>query len=58
MLLGHTSIKVAEQHYVPWIRALQQQLEADLERSWASDPIVLATQQGTPEVHGEKEAVN
>jgi site-specific recombinase XerD len=58
VLLGHTSIKVTEKHYAPWIRARQEQLEADLERSWARDPIVLAETKGTPEVHGQKEAVN
>jgi site-specific recombinase XerD len=58
VLLGHTSIKVTEKHYAPWIRARQEQLEADLERCWATDPIVLAATKGTPEVHGKKEAVN
>jgi integrase/recombinase XerD len=58
VLLGHTSIKVTKRHYAPWIRARQEQLEADLERSWARDPIVLAETKGTPEVHEKKEAVN
>lgn len=58
VLLGHTSIKVTEKHYAPWIRARQEQLEADLERSWARDPIVLAHTKGTLEVHGKTEAVN
>jgi len=42
VLLGRTSIKVTEKHDAPWIRARQEQLEADLERSWARDPIMLA----------------
>ena len=58
VLLGHSSIKVTEKHYSPWIRARQEQLEADLERSWATDPVVLAESKGTPEVHGGREAVN
>jgi integrase len=58
VLLGHTSIRVTEKHYAPWIRARQEQLEADLERSWATDPIVLAETKGTPEVHGKTEVVN
>jgi site-specific recombinase XerD len=58
VLLGHTSIKVTEKHYAPWIRARQEQLEADLERSWARDPIVLAATKGTPEVHDQKGVVN
>jgi integrase/recombinase XerD len=58
VLLRHSSIRVTEKHYSPWIRARQEQLEADLERSWALDPIVLAETKGTPEVHGKSEAVN
>jgi hypothetical protein len=29
VLLGHNSIKVTEKHYSPWVRARQEQLEAD-----------------------------
>jgi integrase len=58
VLLGHTSIRVTEKHYAPWIRARQEQLEADLERSWARDPVVLAETKGTAEVHEKKEVVN
>jgi integrase len=25
-LLGHSSVKVTERHYAPWIKALQEQL--------------------------------
>jgi hypothetical protein len=58
VLLGHSSIRVTEKHYSPWIRARQEQLETDLERSWALDPIVLAETKGTPEVYGKSEALN
>ena len=58
VLLGHGSIRVTEKHYAPWIRARQEQLEADLERCWAADPVALAQTKGTPEVHGKREAVN
>ncbi len=58
ILLGHSSIKVTEKHYAPWVRARQDQLEADVERSWAQDPIVLAETKGTPEVHGEGDIIN
>ncbi len=57
-LLGHSSIKVTERHYSPWVRARQEQLEADVERSWARDPVLLAQTKGTPEVHEKREAVN
>ena len=35
-LLGHTSIKVTERHYAPWVKARQDQLESDVKRTWAS----------------------
>ena len=34
VLLGHSSIKVTEKHYSPWVRARQEQLEADVRRIW------------------------
>ncbi|HEV2379543.1 MAG TPA: tyrosine-type recombinase/integrase [Terriglobia bacterium] len=34
VLLGHSSIKVTEKYYSPWVRARQEQLEADVRRSW------------------------
>jgi integrase/recombinase XerD len=41
ILLGHSNIKVTQQHYNPWVRDRQVQLEADLQRAWNRDPIVL-----------------
>ena len=35
VLLGHSSIKVTERHYSPWVRARQEQLEADVRLTWA-----------------------
>jgi hypothetical protein len=32
--LGQSSIKVTEEHCSPWVRARQEQLEADVRRSW------------------------
>jgi len=34
VLLGHSSIKITEKHYKPWVRTLQVQLEADVARAW------------------------
>ena len=34
VLLGHSSIKVTERYYSPWVRARREQLEADVRRSW------------------------
>jgi|SRR6267154_4826593 len=41
VLLGHQSVKVTEKHYNPWVRSRQEQLEADLQRAWSRDPLVL-----------------
>ncbi|MDP2319795.1 MAG: site-specific integrase [Acidobacteriota bacterium] len=35
VLLGHSSIKVTERHYSPWVKARQDQLEADVRLTWA-----------------------
>jgi integrase len=42
ILLGHSSIKITQEHYSPWVRDRQLQLEADLERAWTRDPVVQA----------------
>jgi integrase/recombinase XerD len=34
ILLGHSSIKVTERSYAPWIKARQEQLEADVRLTW------------------------
>jgi len=38
VLLGHSSIKVTEKHYSPWVRARQELLEADVRRTWEALP--------------------
>ena len=34
MLLGHKSIKITEKHYSPWVKARQEQLEANVRKAW------------------------
>ena len=34
VLLGHSSIKVTERYYSPWVCARREQLEADVRRRW------------------------
>jgi len=58
ILLGHHSVRVTERHYNPWVHARQQQLEADLERVWARDPICLNEDEVTRRLRGNPEAVN
>lgn len=31
---GHQSARITEKHYAPWVRARQEQLEADVRRTW------------------------
>src|ERR1039457_4322362 len=33
-ILGHKSVRVTERSYGPWVRALQETLEADVTRVW------------------------
>jgi integrase/recombinase XerD len=40
VLLGHSSIKITERHYNPWVRSRQEQLESDLRAAWERDPMV------------------
>jgi integrase len=36
ILLGHSSVRVTERHYSPWVKARQDQLEADVRLTWAA----------------------
>jgi len=58
VLLGHSSVRITEKHYAPWVLARQGQLEADVMRTWGEDTLVLASTKGTPEVHKKREALN
>lgn len=51
VLLGHQSVRITERHYSPWVRARQEQLEADLRRAHASDPLVLMQTNHTRDTH-------
>jgi len=58
VLLGHQSIRVTEKHYNPWVRSRQDQLDADLERAWSRDPLILLQEKVTRRLHSERQAVN
>jgi integrase/recombinase XerD len=58
ILLGHQSTRVTEKHYNPWVRSRQEQLEADLERAWSRDPLVLVEAKATRRLRGERARVN
>ena len=36
ILLGHSSIRVTERHYRPWVRSLQRKLEEEVARTWST----------------------
>ena len=36
ILLGHQSVRITEKHYAPWVSARQEQLEADVRRTWVT----------------------
>jgi site-specific recombinase XerD len=40
ILLGHQSVRITEKHYNPWVRSRQEQLEADVARTWEHDPVL------------------
>jgi integrase/recombinase XerD len=58
VLLGHQSVRVTERHYSPWVRSRQEQLEADLERVWSRDPVVLLEAKGTQKLRRQNDPVN
>jgi integrase/recombinase XerD len=45
ILLGHQSVRITEKHYAPWVKARQEQLEADVRRTWPEENL-------QQEVHG------
>ncbi|MBA2603348.1 MAG: tyrosine-type recombinase/integrase [Acidobacteria bacterium] len=36
VLLGHSSVKITEKHYKPWVRSLQRKLEQEVQRAWGA----------------------
>jgi hypothetical protein len=54
VLLGHSSIKGTEKHYSPWVRARQEQLEADVRRTWE---ISVRETKETAKEHGKPDAL-
>jgi integrase/recombinase XerD len=58
VLLGHQSVKITEKYYSPWIRSRQEQLEADVQRAWADDPVIALQIAGTKQVQFQKGRFN
>ncbi len=34
ILLGHSSVRITEKHYSPWVQARQDQLETAVKNAW------------------------
>ena len=34
ILLGHSSVRITERHYRPWVKTLQDNLEKEVARAW------------------------
>jgi integrase len=58
VLLGHSSVRITERHYAAWVRARQEQLEADVRRSWALESGLLSSESGPYPAHGKTELIN
>ncbi len=50
ILLSHQSVRITEKHYNPWVRSRQEQLEADVARTWERDPVLVQKIPGTKRV--------
>ena len=35
ILLGHSSVRITEKHYSPWVKARQEQLDAAVKKTWS-----------------------
>jgi len=55
VLLGHSSIRITEKHYAPWVRARQEQLEAAVLKTLSQDVLVLSSK---PNCSQTKEEIN
>jgi hypothetical protein len=49
-LLGHSSVKVTEKHYAPWIRERQEKLELEVRKSWEPQGIIPTATKTEPAV--------
>ena len=58
VLLGHSSVRITEKHYAAWVRARQEQLEADVRRTWGADLALLSSEPGTYRAREKRERVN
>jgi hypothetical protein len=58
VLLGHSSTQITEKYYSAWVRARQEQLEADVRQSWALDSILVSSDSARNLTRAKRELVN
>jgi len=58
VLLGHSSTRITEKHYSAWVRARQEQLEADVRRSWDLESDILPLDNSMHLARAKSEIVN
>jgi integrase/recombinase XerD len=58
VLLGHSSVRITEKHYSAWVRARQEQLEADVRASWALESCLPSSEAGKNAASDKRELVN
>lgn len=51
ILLGHSSIRVTEKHYAPWVKSRQELLEASLAKAWMIEDLEATNPQHTHKTH-------
>jgi integrase/recombinase XerD len=55
ILLDHSSIRITERHYSPWVRSRQEQLERDVRGTWTTAELPA---EATSEVRGGSTRLN
>jgi hypothetical protein len=55
IMLGHQSVRITEKYYAAWTDSRQRQLEADLQRAWDRDPVIVLEAKVTRELLGEND---
>jgi integrase len=53
VLLAHSSVKITEKHYSPWVKARQEQMETNVQKAWFREPIDEAASQ-SPQKHSRR----
>jgi len=44
ILLGHSSVKITEKHYLAWVKARPEQLEQSVRKAWEAVPVEIINQ--------------